>query len=46
MTLGTYAHVMHELRDAPRQPAELIIAQARARIEERGLKLVLREALG
>jgi integrase len=46
MTLGTYAHVMDELRGAPRRCAELMIAEAREQIEKRGLGSVLREAVG
>jgi integrase len=46
MTLGTYAHVMHELRGASRVSAEEEIAKAREQIEMRGLGAVLREAVG
>jgi hypothetical protein len=46
MTLGTYAHVMDELRGAPRLPAEQQIARAPERIDERGLQPVLRESVG
>jgi integrase len=46
MTLGTYAHVIDELRGAPRASAEEEIARARERIEKRGLEPFLREAAG
>jgi len=46
MTLGAYAHVMDELRGAPRLSAEQQVAKARERIEERGVVPVLREAVG
>lgn len=45
MTLGTYSHVIDELRGAPRLPAEQEIAQARDDVAERGHRTVLREAL-
>jgi hypothetical protein len=43
--LGTYAHVMDELRGAPQRSAELIVA-AREQIEKRGLGPVLAETVG
>jgi hypothetical protein len=46
MTLGTYAHVMDELRAAPRVSAQEEIVNAREQIEECGLEPVLREAVG
>jgi integrase len=46
MTLGTYTHVIDELRGAPRLPAEQEIARARAEVATRGHRTVLREALG
>jgi hypothetical protein len=45
MTLGTYAHVIDELRGASRLPAAQEIALARDDVAERGTR-VLREALG
>jgi transposase-like protein len=45
MTLNSYAHVIDELRGAPRLPAEQEIARARREIGQRGYRRVLREAL-
>ncbi len=45
MTLGTYAHVIHELRGAPRLPAQQEIARAREEVAERGLERLVREAI-
>ena len=46
MTLSTYAHVIDELRGAPRLPADQEIARARDDVAERGYQRVLREAVG
>jgi hypothetical protein len=46
MTLGTYAHVIEELRDAERRPAAEEIATARAEVAEHGYRKLVREALG
>jgi len=46
MTLSTYAHVIDELRGAPRLPAQQEIARARDDVAERGHRRVLREAVG
>jgi hypothetical protein len=46
MTLGTYAHVIDELRGAPRLPAEREVARAREEVARRGVGRALREALG
>jgi integrase len=43
MTLTTYAHVIDELRGAPRLPAEEEIARARNDVAKRGYRSVLRE---
>jgi hypothetical protein len=44
MTLNTYAHVIDELRGAPRLPAEQEIARARSEIAQRGHRRAPREA--
>jgi integrase len=46
VTLGTYAHVIDELRGAPRLPAEQEIARARDNVAARGTRQVLLEAVG
>ena len=46
MTLTTYAHVIDEVRGARRLPAAEEVAEARREIDQRGLSLTLREALG
>ena len=45
MTLGTYAHVIHELRGAPRLPAGQEIVRARQDVAERGLERLVGEAI-
>ena len=45
MTLSTYAHVIDELRGAPRLPAEQEIARARSDIGQREYRRLLRDAL-
>ena len=46
MTLTTYAHVIHELRGAPRLPAAEEVAKARREVNQGGPQLALAEALG
>ena len=46
MTLTTYAHVINELRGAPRLPAAEEVAKARRQVDRRGSRAVLLEALG
>ena len=46
MTLTTYAHVIHELRGAPRLPAADEVAKARREVNQRGAQLALAEPLG
>jgi integrase len=46
MTLTTYAHVIHELRGAPRLPAAEEVAKARRAVNQGGPQLALAEALG
>ena len=46
MTLTTYAHVINELRGAPRLPAAEEVAKARREVDRRGSRAVLLEALG
>jgi integrase len=45
MTLGTYAHVIHELRGAPGRPAEQEISRARQEVAEQGLERLGAEAI-
>jgi hypothetical protein len=44
--VGTYAHVIHELRGAPQLSAEQKIARAREGVAERGLGRLVGEAIG
>ena len=46
MTLNTYAHVVDELRGAPRRPAEQEIVRARQAVAERDLDSVGEDAVG
>jgi hypothetical protein len=46
MTLNTYAHVIDELRGAPRLPAAQEIVRARQAAAERGLDSLGDDAVG
>jgi hypothetical protein len=46
MTLNTYAHVIDELRGAPRLPAAQEIVRARQAVAERALDSVGEDAVG
>ena len=46
MTLNTYAHVIDELRGAPRLPAAQEIVRARQAVAERGLDSMGEDAVG